>query len=426
MSPHEEFLRLCAVSVADELSDEERQRLDLHLQGCQSCREALQQFQEAVQVAVPGIATVLPISADGETDGWSTEIAEARFFERLAKERSKTAAAKPEPSEYFPPESHWRQVWMSYAAAILLFLALAISAYRVGIRKGGEAASSIQHIENPQMSVLERQISDLSREQTNLKAELSIRDATIADLHRQIGQMNASARAPGTVTPHDEQQFANERSQTRSQLASLQTKLDEAEKARSEESIRAQALETKVQDLTEQLGKAQESVSTAYSDLQIREENSRQQERQLAEQKELLDHDRDIRELMGARELYIAEVRDVAKDASTQKSYGRVFFTKGKSLIFYAYDLDRQPGLKNASTFQAWGQRGTDREQSLNLGVFYEDSISKKRWILKFDDPQKLAQVDAVFVTVEPTGGSPKPSGQPFLFAYLKVNPNHP
>jgi hypothetical protein len=45
---------------------------------------------------------------------------------------------------------------------------------------------------------------------------------------------------------------------------------------------------------------------------------------------------------------------------------------------------------------------------------------------LKCDDPKTLAQIDAVFVTVEPNGGSHKPSSKPLLFAYLKVNPNHP
>jgi hypothetical protein len=58
---------------------------------------------------------------------------------------------------------------------------------------------------------------------------------------------------------------------------------------------------------------------------------------------------------MGARDLYVAEVYDVLKNGETQKPYGRVFYTKGKSLIFYAYDLDRQTELKQASTFQAWG-----------------------------------------------------------------------
>jgi len=139
----------------------------------------------------------------------------------------------------------------------------------------------------------------------------------------------------------------------------------------------------------------------------------------------LLAHDRDIRELIGARDVHIAEVYDVARTGQTQKPYGRVFYTKGKSLIFYAYDLD-QAQVKNANIFQAWGVRGPDRQQALNLGIFYEDDASKKRWILKFDDPKMLAQIDAVFVTVEPKIGGHKPSGKPLLFAYLSGNPNHP
>jgi hypothetical protein len=151
-----------------------------------------------------------------------------------------------------------------------------------------------------------------------------------------------------------------------------------------------------------------------------------QREAAVDQQQELLAHDRDIRELMGARDLYVAEVYDVGRTGATQKPYGRVFYTKGKSLIFYAYDLDQQTNVKNASTFQVWGRRGPDREQAFPLGIFYEDNASKKRWVLKLDDPKLLAQIDAVFVTIEPNGGSRKPSGKPLLFAYLRVDPNHP
>jgi hypothetical protein len=146
----------------------------------------------------------------------------------------------------------------------------------------------------------------------------------------------------------------------------------------------------------------------------------------LDQQQELLTHDRDIRDLMGARDLYIAEVYDVERTGETKKPYGRVFYTKGKSLIFYAYDLDQQTGAKSASSFQAWGRRGPDRQQALNLGVFYADSTSTKRWVLRFDDPKALEQIDAVFVTVEPNGGSHKPSPKSLLFAYLRLDPNHP
>ena len=159
--------------------------------------------------------------------------------------------------------------------------------------------------------------------------------------------------------------------------------------------------------------------------LKVREQALDQKEAETARGQELLEYDRDIRELMGARELYMADVHDVS-GKGTAKTYGRVFFTKGKSLIFYAFDLDAQPGVQNARSFQAWGRKGPDKEQARNLGIFYEDNVSKKRWVLKADDPKTLEDIDAVFVTVEPNGGSQHPSGKPLLFAYLRVNPNHP
>lgn len=72
------------------------------------------------------------------------------------------------------------------------------------------------------------------------------------------------------------------------------------------------------------------------------------------------------------------------------------------------------------------GSEQPDREQAINLGIFYEDSVAKKRWVLKFDDGRKLDQINAVFVTVEPQGGSHKPNGKPLLFASLRIDPNHP
>jgi hypothetical protein len=185
----------------------------------------------------------------------------------------------------------------------------------------------------------------------------------------------------------------------------LQQKLEDLARQSAQDAARAKTLDAKVEDLNRLL---------------------RDREASLDQKDELLSHDRDIRELMGARDLYVAEVYDVARSGETQKPYGRVFYTKGKSLIFYAYDLDRQSEIQRASTFQAWGRRGPEREQAINLGVFYEDSAAKKRWILKCDDPKTLAQIDAVFVTIEPNGGSHKPSGKSLLFAYLRVDPNHP
>jgi prefoldin subunit 5 len=153
------------------------------------------------------------------------------------------------------------------------------------------------------------------------------------------------------------------------------------------------------------------------------------QERRLKDDEQYLSSDRDIRELMGARKLYIADVFDVDSGSRTRKPFGRVFYTESKSLIFYAFDLDHEPGVKNASAFQVWGQRDTESGQknhAMNLGILYMDSDSNRRWVLRLDDPKQLAEIDAVFVTVEPHGGSQKPTGKPFLYALLRREANHP
>ena len=188
-------------------------------------------------------------------------------------------------------------------------------------------------------------------------------------------------------------------------LQSVQQKLNLTASQGSQDTVQLAALEAKVRELTDAM---------------------HQRDQDVAHDHELLDHDRDIRDLMGARDLYIAEVYDVAKTGDTQKPFGRVFYTKGKSLIFYAYDLDQQPGIKSASTFQAWGRRGPDRQQAVNLGILYQDNANKKRWVVKSNDPKTLAHIDGVFVTMEPRGGSSHPSGTPLLFTYLRIEPNHP
>lgn len=434
MGPHDEFLELCAVSTSGDLTEAEKTKLEEHVADCPNCRQALKEFQAAAQISAPLFAAEASVEIPPKIETWSVDAAEAKLRERLARETkqasTETARSAAGSVSEFPERNgkprlseHWNMVWLPFAAAILLAATLGIYAYRAGIRRGAENAPVSQTaIEQQPTAPLPQQVSDAAHDREVLLAQMAERDKLIANLRRQVEDQSgeitklkdaqtALQSALGTGNEEKQQLAANQATVTQkldaaqASLQRTQKELDTLQAQRSRDDAGPNALQAKVGDLTQLL---------------------REKDSTIDQQQELLSHDRDIRELMGARDLYIAEVFDVAKDGATKKSYGRVFFTKGKSLIFYAYDLDRQPGLKNASTFQAWGQHGTDRAQALNLGVFYEDNVSKKRWVLKFDDPQKLAQIDAVFVTVEPDGGSHKPSGKPFLFAYLKVNPNHP
>ncbi len=317
---------------------------------------------------------------------------------------------------------NWNYVWMPFAAAVVLTFALGIYSFQVGKRRGQEVVQATPSSADAKVDALEQAISDAGRDREVLQAQLAVQDRVIAELRRQVADQTAALNETKSAQVNlehslqsdeaEKQQVAQARSTLSQQLdvaqASLQkiqAQLDSLRHERTQDQSKADSLEAQIRDLHGQL-------------------HDREQE--LGKQQELLAHDRDIRDLMGARDLYIAEVYDVARDGQTQKPYGRVFYTKGKSLVFYAYDLDQQAGFKSASTFQAWGSRGLDKQQATSLGVFYEDNAAKKRWVLKFDDPKKLEQINAVFVTLEPNGGSHKPSGKPLLFAYLKIDPNHP
>jgi hypothetical protein len=136
--------------------------------------------------------------------------------------------------------------------------------------------------------------------------------------------------------------------------------------------------------------------------------------------------DRDIRELMGARNLHIVDVFDVDGRGKNKRAFGRVFYTEGKSLVFYAFDLGDARVVPAKHSFQAWGQREGTAASAVSLGVFYVDNAAQRRWVLKFDDPEVLSHIDAVFVTVEPPGGGKRPTGQKLLYAYLSSQANHP
>jgi hypothetical protein len=128
---------------------------------------------------------------------------------------------------------------------------------------------------------------------------------------------------------------------------------------------------------------------------------------------------------MAARSLHITDVFDVDGKGKKKAAFGRVFYTEGKSLIFYAFDLSA-PKDAGKHSFQAWGELADSSTSAVNLGIFYVDDPAQKRWMLRFDNPGVLKQLSAVFVTTEPHGGTTRPTGQKLMYAYLGHEPNHP
>ena len=430
---HDDFLELCATATTGSLDAAQRRRLKDHLSRCEPCREIMAQYEAVIGKVIPFLAPD-PIEERGTLSDWSLETAEAQLFRRLNEsdrvpDRT-DCGGQMKPLTSFPPpqepshwgEALWGHMWGQFAAGLLLIATLGLIAYRIGVRRGLDvathAAIPVQSVSAPDLAVpVQASPPDPgpAKEAREAERQLDALRSRVEEGQTEIGRLKAQLAQAGKdlgLGKADRDQLARERTALSGQLESAQRdlesyreKLDAALSQGAAAGVHAAALEQRVNQLTE---------SALESD------------QEAARERELLDRDRDIRELMGARDLYIAEVFDVAKTGDTQKPFGRVFYTSGKSLIFYAYDLDQQPGIERASTFQAWGRRGPDRQQAVSLGILYQDSANKKRWILKADNRKTLAQIDAVFVTVEPNGGSSHPSGKPLLFAYLRIQPNHP
>ena len=430
---HDVFLELCALATTDALSAEERERLDRHLAGCTGCREALGQYKALIAAGVPAASLDRTREEGFDSDPeWSLEEAEARLLAHLENEDK---ADRADASETAPVSSFdglvasentvpgvdtmWRHLWLQAVAALLLVVALGFTVYRIGLDHGVQTAQMSAKTPVPSRSSSPAEASaDLARAESAVrdgKARLAALDARIKKQSTEIDDLewqNRQSQNDLSSSAAKQASLEQARDDLARRLATAQATLDQAQQRLGDASAESSKDSLEVGALRQQIDELTESVAERDQDL--------------ARAQALLDHDRDIRDLMGSRNLYIAEVYDVARNGQTQKPFGRVFYTKDRSLIFYAYDLDQQPGIRDSSTFQAWGSRGPDRSDAVSLGIFYQDSAARKCWVLKAENPKVLSGIDAVFVTVEPHGGSSHPSGKPLLYAYLHIEPNHP
>jgi len=412
---HQHFEEIAALAALGEASPEELKEFELHAAECKSCRAHYMDFEEILNEGLPmlhpgkePILHRLAFLLRGNS-------CKARFAARAAEHGIAVATQKPGFGA-----SIGSVVGLGFASLVVL---LSIGFFSYKLRENHLRDSATNARLQDELAQLRRRVDELGS-----RTASQLQPAT-----------TRSKESPGPESFHTPDQYSKLQdrsrafeSELRSTLAELEKTRTELEVARSSETITSQrlreseaALGRATDELTKipQAGAADASKQAEPAELT---ERLRSQSEEMERERRLLAADRDIRDLMGARNLHIVDVFDVDGSGDTKRPFGRAFYTEGKSLIFYAFDLGDRRNVKARSTFQAWGQRESKTELVQSLGIFYMDDQKQNRWVLKFDNPKVLAQIDAVFVTVEPPGGSTRPNGQKLLYAYLNASPNHP
>jgi hypothetical protein len=351
-----------------------------------------------------------------------------RFFKRAESQgivfsHPGTEMPLPEPRiRLFAPKA--RPVLVARAAAAMFLAgAVGLSGYYLGGRRLRTASVTQHSSDSPNTAQVDADGQQLRSRLANLEVE-NLRLTT------ELESLKSSyARASSAVARLQDNNAETEkqRSALSADLKARDETIDKLQKRVDESQAAVASVRAELQ--TALAGRSEDQVNLIESRVQVRDltEQLAEKSSALEREKELLVVGRDVRELMASRNLHIVDVFDTDPKGKTRPAFGRIFLTEGKSLIFYAYDLNDPRVLSAGYHYRVWGKREGPSQRARSLGIFYSDDKSQKRWVLQYDDPKVLQEIDSVFVTLEPPNvNQTQPKGDKLMYAYLRGQANHP
>lgn len=405
MNIHEQYEELCALAASGQASPDELTDLRSHLEDCPACRRAAYDF---TQVSAQALSQLAARHMHCQIPSGMTQ----RF---MARARTEGIEMTRENGPQAPATSRrWLFATIGAAAAVVLIAGLLI----IGRRKSSPVV--VEHQQLPASQTLRPSPRAVSED----------RGSGGAVLQQQLAAARSQMKFMSATIQEQRAEIESERKAS----DDLNSRLTEAEKGTASTQSDRDQRDVRITQLEMEIEKAKSEKNASDTTLVLQETELRELRKQisdaaaaLGEQQELAEKGSDVRDLVVARNLHIIDVHDRDGNGKSQRAFGRIFYTEGKSLIFYAYDLSDPRKLDAKVSFYVWGERLGAEKPIRNLGVFHNDDANDGRWVLTFDDPQVLAQINSVFVTVESSKKAIKePGGRRVLFAFLGDKPNHP
>jgi len=402
LSEHERFEELASLAALGELSSVELEEFHRHKQTCRSCGEIVS--------ATGSLAAVAFLAGSPNEEHVETEAMRHR--------RSREAVARRLPLVIASPfnRRYKQMVAAGIAAALLLGtgIGMGLQARRKGFPDSIPQSAALPVAKN-QASTPPSTSPQVAASQAKTPSDLEGRLLNAQIENHELGRKLAASEQNAIV------------------LAQQLREVEGQSNSRAQETIEARNEANEVQkELTQakdSFAKSQATIDSLRYQLTDREARLAEVTGSSERERELLSAGREIRDIMGARDLHIVDVVDRDGKGRTRKAFGRAFYTQGKSLIFYAFDLPAKNTADGKYVYTAWGSNSNHMtgRAARSLGIFYNDDQTQHRWAMKFDDPKVLEEIDTVFVTLEPSGLAPKmPTGKPLLEAYFGTPPNHP
>jgi hypothetical protein len=261
-------------------------------------------------------------------------------------------------------------------------------------------------IDSDHVRQLERQKTELEGELAQLRERLSNADGERQSLREELAAAKEKLAAVTTQAQSASRSSLVEGQEAKNQVATLQSRVDGLNQRLAESEVKLD-----VQRQTSEEVSAKLETTTA----------------ELRREVDLKSAKSELGDVVAARNLHIVDVYDADPNGKRQRSFGRVFYIEGKSLVFYAYDLD-DPGRFRANVvFHVWGGKAGVKEVTHSLGILRKDDGGQNRWAMTFDDPKVLGQINSVFVTAESANKHyDEPHGKKVLYAYFGSPANHP
>jgi len=399
---HDRFEELASLAAIGELSPEEYEEFLRHKDSCPLCREIVAETRS--------VATAAFLASSPNDEG------EALEGERHRRLREGIAQRLPAVVPVSLVERYKHLVAAGIAAGFLLGAGVGTA---VGYRVLSERiAKTSVTVTGPVAAQLPETSIFAQDEGTRLQT-------FVAELQKRVEETRGENRA-----------LRDKLALTDQHASELETKLNDLEKQSNAQGQEAIQAHNELNAARNELSQAKESISASQSKIDSLQYALADREARLTEvsarvdrEREMLSAGREIRDIMGARDLHIVDVIDRDGKGRPKKAFGRAFYTQGKSLIFYAFDLPTKNTADGKFVYAAWGSNSNNLNSKVahSLGIFYNDDQAQHRWAMKFDDPKLLEEIDTVFVTLEPAGRPfAAPTGKPILEAYFGTPPNHP